>query len=177
MAERAGQLCFLRDGSLATEPPNLYHCHSYLHYTDHTCLAEWANLLQHDLPGRNVFGIDLPFFRFQAGYRYVQMQWVAVCVPAIVKQPVSMRKHTRSITAVTSPAWLYRQMPAGSHPIYTQKNKQGGNTDRPTGRRQARSSQILYRIGITCHFSRTESPGKSTTPGQESRRRTGHHRR
>ena len=44
------------------------------------------------------------------------------------------------------------------------KNKQGGNTDRPTGRRQARSSQILYRIGITCHFSRTESPGKSTTP-------------
>ena len=66
---------------------------------------------------------------------------------------------------------------AGSHPIYTQKNKQGGNTDRPTGRRQARSSQILYRIGITCHFSRTESPGKSTTSGQESRRRTGHHRR
>lgn len=60
-----GQLCFLRDGSLATEPPNLYHCHSYLHYTDHTCLAEWANLLQHDLPGRNVFGIDLPFSVFK----------------------------------------------------------------------------------------------------------------
>lgn len=78
-----GQLCFLRDGSLATEPPNLYHCHSYLHYTDHTCLAEWANLLQHDLPGRNVFGIDLPFFRFQAGYRYVQMQWLRFVYPQL----------------------------------------------------------------------------------------------
>lgn len=75
------QLCFLRNGSLATEPPNLYHCHSYLHYTDHTCLAEWANLLQHDLPGRNVFGIDLPFFRFQTGYRYVQMQWLRLVCP------------------------------------------------------------------------------------------------
>ena len=78
-----GQLCFLRDGSLATEPPNLYHCHSYFHYTDHTCLAEWANLLQHDLPGRNVFGIDLPFFRFQAGYRYVQMQWLRFVYPQL----------------------------------------------------------------------------------------------
>ena len=76
-----GQLCFLRDGSLATKPPDLYHCHSYLHYTDHTCLAEWANLLQHDLPSRNVFGIDLPFFRFQTGYRYVQMQWLRLVCP------------------------------------------------------------------------------------------------
>lgn len=46
-------------------------------------LAEWANLLQHDLPGRNVFGIDLPFFRFQAGYRYVQMQWLRFVYPQL----------------------------------------------------------------------------------------------
>ena len=45
--------------------------------------AEWANLLQHDLPGRNVFGIDLPFFRFQAGYRYVQMQWLRFVYPQL----------------------------------------------------------------------------------------------
>ena len=76
-------LAMIRDGSRATEPPNLYHCHSYFHYTDHTCLAEWANLLQHDLPGRNVFGIDLPFFRFQAGYRYVQMQWLRFVYPQL----------------------------------------------------------------------------------------------
>lgn len=59
------QLCFLRNGSLATEPPNLYHCHSYLHYTDHTCLAEWANLLQHDLPGRTFLGLISRFSVFK----------------------------------------------------------------------------------------------------------------
>ena len=52
------QLCFLRDGSLAEEPPHFHHCHSYLHYTNHTCLAERTNLLQHDLPGRYGFGIS-----------------------------------------------------------------------------------------------------------------------
>lgn len=69
LAERAGSYAFYETG--------------YLHYTDHTCLAEWANLLQHDLPGRNVFGIDLPFFRFQAGYRYVQMQWLRFVYPQL----------------------------------------------------------------------------------------------
>ena len=75
------QLCFLRDGSLAEEPPHFHHCHSYLHYTNHTCLAERTNLLQHDLPGRYGFGIDLPFLCFQAGYRYVQMQWLWLVCP------------------------------------------------------------------------------------------------
>ena len=81
LAERADNYAFYETEVWLRSLPNLYHCHSYLHYTDHTCLAEWANLLQHDLPGRNVFGIDLPFFRFQTGYRYVQMQWLRLVCP------------------------------------------------------------------------------------------------
>lgn len=134
-----GQLCFLRDGSLATEPPNLYHCHSYLHYTDHTCLAEWANLLQHDLPGRNVFGIDLPFFRFQAGYRYVQMQWLRLVYPQLQSSLYQCESTRDRLQPLRRLHGLYRQMPAGSHPIYTQKNKQGGN--RKTNKAEIQTAQ------------------------------------
>ena len=57
----------------------------------------------------------------------------SVCVPAIVKQPVSMRKHTRSITAVASPAWIVSTN-AGREPSDIHAEKQTRRKYRPPNR-------------------------------------------
>ena len=172
-----GQLCFLRDGSLATEPPNLYHCHSYLHYTDHTCLAEWANLLQHDLPGRNVFGIDLPFFRFQAGYRYVQCNGCGLCTRNCKAACINAKAHEIDYSRCVACMDCIDKCRQGAIRYTRRKtNKAEIQTAQPARRQSPDRRKFFTVSALLATSAALKAQEKRTLPDKKSTR-TGHHRR
>ena len=144
LAERADNYAFY-EGQVWLEPPNLYHYPQLLHYTD-SFLAHhgMGNLLQIAIcPVGTFLGLIFRFSVFKPVIdtsNAVNCACARNCKAACINAKVHEIDYSRCVDCMD----CIDKCRQGAIRYTRRKTNKAGNTDlKPTGRRQARSSQVL----------------------------------